>query len=91
MNVSFRILNIVGNELVVYWIILSTDLGEQGGLGLIINFASSMLICELDDIIFETARIHNLKERFDDMAGPEIGPSAEDGGGEKITKSFKIN
>jgi hypothetical protein len=70
MNVSFRILNIVGNELVVYWIILSTDLGEQGGLGLIINFASSMLICELDDIIFETARIHNLKERFDDLAGP---------------------
>jgi hypothetical protein len=77
MNVSFRILNIVGNELVVYWIILSTDLGEQGGLGLTINFASSMLICELDDIIFETGRIHNLKERFDDLAGSETenGPS----------------
>lgn len=91
MNVSFRILNIVGNELVVYWIILSTDLGEQGGLGLIINFASSMLICELDDIIFETARIHNLKERFDEMADPKNGTSIEDGGGEVITKSFKIN
>ena len=68
MNFSFRLANVVGNELVVYWIILTTDLGEQGGLGLIINFASAMLICELDDMIFETARIHNLKERFDDLA-----------------------
>jgi hypothetical protein len=67
MNVYFRIINIVGNELVVYWIIESTDLGSVGGLGLIINFASAMLICELDDIIFHSARIHNLKERFDEL------------------------
>ena len=44
-NVTFRILNTVMNELVVFWIIVSSDLGDIGGLGLIINFSSAMLIC----------------------------------------------
>ena len=47
---------------------MSTDLGEEGGLGLIINFASTMIICELDDMIFNSASIHSLKERFDELA-----------------------
>ena len=68
INVSFRILFIIGNELLVFWIIVSTDLAEEGGLGLIINFASTMIICELDDMIFNSASIQSLKERFDDMA-----------------------
>ena len=67
INFSFRIVNIFLNEAVVFWIIVSTDLGDQGGLGLIINFSSAMLICELDDILFNTARVHNLKERFNDV------------------------
>lgn len=74
VNVSFRIVNVILNELVIYWIIVSTDLGDQGGLGLIINFASAMLICELDDMIFDTARIHNLKERYDDIESEIIIP-----------------
>ena len=44
INVSFRILLIVGNELLVFWIIVSTDLGEECGLGLIINFASTIIL-----------------------------------------------
>ena len=71
INVSFRILLIVGNELLVFWIIVSTDLGEEGGLGLIINFASTMIICELDDMIFYSSNIRSLKERFDENAGKE--------------------
>ena len=51
INVHFRMVNIVANELVVYWIICSTDMGNVGGLGLIINFASAIIICQLDDII----------------------------------------
>jgi hypothetical protein len=78
MNFSFRIVNIVLNEFVVFWIIVSTDLGDQGGLGLIINFSSAMLICELDDILFDTGRVHNLKERFNDIES-EKGVSAECG------------
>lgn len=67
MNFSFRIVNVVLNECVIFWIILSTDLGDQGGLGLIINFSSALLICELDDILFDSARVHNFKENFNEV------------------------
>jgi hypothetical protein len=67
MNFNFRLVNVVLNESVIFWIILSTDLGDQGGLGLIINFSSAMLICELDDILFNSARVHNLKENFNEI------------------------
>lgn len=50
INVWFRSVNVMANEFVVYWIICSTNIGEQGGLGLIINFASAIIICELDDL-----------------------------------------
>jgi hypothetical protein len=68
MNFSFRMLNVIINECVVFWIIVSSDLGDIGGLGLIINFSSAMLICQLDDILFESARVHNLKENFEELA-----------------------
>ena len=67
LNVYFRIVNIVANELVIYWLIVSTDIGVNGGIGLIINFSSAILICELDDIVVHSARVHNLRERFDDI------------------------
>ena len=67
LNVYFRLVNIIANELVVYWIICSTNLGEEGGLGLIINFSSAIIICQLDNIVIESARVQNLRERFDDM------------------------
>ena len=78
INVGFRIINIIGNELVVYWIILSSDLGDLGGLGLIINFASAMVICELDDIIFHSARIHSLKESFNNIESSKKVEDKED-------------
>jgi hypothetical protein len=67
MNFSFRIINVIINECVVFWIIVSSDLGDLGGLGLIINFSSAMLICQLDDILFDSARVHNLKENFNEI------------------------
>jgi hypothetical protein len=79
INVGFRIINIIGNELVVYWIILSSDLGDLGGLGLIINFASAMVICELDDIIFDSARIHSLKENFNNLESKKFEDNEEAG------------
>jgi len=79
INVGFRIINIIGNELVVYWIILSSDLGDLGGLGLIINFASAMVICELDDIIFDSARIHSLKENFNNLESKKFDDNEETG------------
>ena len=64
INVYIRLVNTIFNECVIFWIIVSTDLGDQGGLGLIINFSSAMLICELDDILFTSSRVQNLKENF---------------------------
>jgi len=64
INVFIRLVNTIFNECVIFWIIVSTDLGDQGGLGLIINFSSAMLICELDDILFTSSRVQNLKENF---------------------------
>ena len=51
---------------------MSTDLGTEGGLGLIINFASTMIMCELDDIIFNSSSIHSLKEKFDEIANAPV-------------------
>jgi hypothetical protein len=79
----------MANELVVYWIICSTDLGQEGGLGLIINFASSLLICELDDILVSTARVHNLKERFDNIEETDLVDEHEEAQREKDEVSDK--
>jgi hypothetical protein len=73
----------------VYWIICSTDLGQEGGLGLIINFASSLLICELDDILVSTARVHNLKERFDNIEETDLVDEYEEAQREKERVSDK--
>jgi hypothetical protein len=51
LRLSFRIGLIVFNEFAVILIILSTDLGSEGGLGLAKNFTSIVIICELDDIV----------------------------------------
>ena len=67
LNVSVRFVTVVFNECVIFWITVSTDLGDGGGLGLIINFASAKLICELDDILFESSRVQNLKENFTEL------------------------
>lgn len=73
INVYLRIVNIIANEFVVYWIICSTNIGEQGGLGLIINFASAIIICELDDLYVNSARVHDLRERFDEYDEEKSG------------------
>lgn len=57
LNFSFRIVNVFMNELVVFWIIVSSDLGDIGGLGLIINFSSAMLICQLFCLILPECTI----------------------------------
>jgi hypothetical protein len=69
--------NIIANEFVVYWIICSTNIGEEGGLGLIINFASAIIICELDDLYVQSARVHDLMERFEEDENDIIVDDAE--------------
>jgi hypothetical protein len=57
LNVYFRFFVIVINEFVIFRIILSTNLGEQGGLGLIINFSSAMLVSQFDDFLYDTPEV----------------------------------
>ena len=74
-TVFFRILLIVNNEILIFWIIVTVDLDEEGGYGLIKDFASTMIICRMDEMIFHSAGIHSLKERFDEIGRDDLDNS----------------
>jgi hypothetical protein len=40
----FRLITFVINELIIYKLILSYNLGDEGGSGLIVNFAAAMIV-----------------------------------------------
>ena len=46
-----RAVLIAVNEFVIFQIVVCTNIGEDRGIGLIVNFAAALIICELDDII----------------------------------------
>jgi hypothetical protein len=50
---------IILNEFAIYRIVICTNLGEDRGIGLIVNFGAALIICELDDIIMVTGRIQH--------------------------------
>jgi hypothetical protein len=52
-----RIFVIILNEFVIFKIVLATNIGEDGSIGLIVNFGAALIICELDDIVMATGRI----------------------------------
>ena len=49
----------------IYRIAICSNLGEDRGLGLIVNFGAALIICELDDIIMLTGRIQYWRELYD--------------------------
>lgn len=53
------------NEFVIFKIVICTNIGEDRGIGLIVNFAAALIICELDDIIMATGRVQYYREYFD--------------------------
>lgn len=55
------------NELVLFAVTFTTNIGEDRILGLVVNFSSALIICELDDIVMNTARIQYQKEQFDSI------------------------
>jgi hypothetical protein len=67
VNVYVRLFVVLINECVVFWIIVSTDIGNNGGLGLIVNFSSAMLICQLDDYLVDSARVQSLADSFENI------------------------
>jgi|LauGreDrversion4_2_1035121.scaffolds.fasta_scaffold255808_1 hypothetical protein len=43
-------------------VICCTNIGEEGCLGLVVNFSAAIIISELDDIIMATGNIQAIKE-----------------------------
>jgi hypothetical protein len=60
-----RALLITINEFVIFRIAFSANIGEDGSIGLIVNFGAALIICELDDIIMSSGRIQNYRDLFD--------------------------
>jgi hypothetical protein len=52
------------NEFVVFIIVITTNLGEEKGTGLIVNFSAALIVCELDDITMAAGRIQFWRDRF---------------------------
>ncbi len=52
-----RALFITLNEIVMFAITCCTNIGENGVIGLVVNFSAAVIICELDDIVMSTGRI----------------------------------
>ena len=55
------------NELVVFWIIATSNMGQDGGLGLIINFSAAIIVSTFDDILVMTGRVQKVKEYFNEL------------------------
>jgi hypothetical protein len=45
------------NEIVMLAVVLCVNIGEDRGIGLVVNFSAALIICELDDIIMSAGRI----------------------------------
>lgn len=60
-----RIVVILLNEFAIYRIAICSNIGEDRGIGLIVNFGAALIICELDDIIMLTGRIQYWREHYD--------------------------
>jgi hypothetical protein len=72
-----RIAVIILNEFAIYRIVICTNLGEDRGIGLIVNFGAALIICELDDIIMVTGRIQKWRTHFDNMPDESSLPDEE--------------
>jgi hypothetical protein len=52
-----RLAFILLNELVVFAIVVTINIGEDRAIGIIVDFSAAIILCELDDIIMKTGRI----------------------------------
>jgi hypothetical protein len=61
----FRASLVALNEYVIFKIAISSNIGEDRALGLIVNFGATLIVCELDDIIMSTGRIQYWRELYE--------------------------
>ncbi len=53
-------MSLVFTEAVIVLIISMTNLAEELGIGLILNFSAGMIVCEIDDIAMLTSTAQSL-------------------------------
>jgi hypothetical protein len=41
----------------MFAIVVCCNIGEERGIGVVVNFSAALIICELDDLIMATGRI----------------------------------
>jgi hypothetical protein len=65
--VYFRVACIMLNEIVMYAIVICANIGEDRGIGMIVNFSAAIIICELDDLLMSTGRIQRIKDYYENL------------------------
>ena len=55
---------IVTNEFIVLVVILTSNLGEIAGIGVIMNFSAALIVSQVDDFMMKTTVIGEIKEYF---------------------------
>jgi hypothetical protein len=48
---------VIVNEVLMFAIVFCCNIGEERGIGLVVNFSAALIISELDDLIMATGRI----------------------------------
>jgi hypothetical protein len=56
-HIYFRALLVIINEVLMFAIVVCCNIGEERGIGVVVNFSAALIICELDDLIMATGRI----------------------------------
>ena len=67
VHIYVRVFSVMMNEVVMFAIIACTNIGEDRGIGIIVNFSAALIICEIDDLLMVTARIHRYREYFENQ------------------------
>lgn len=56
-HIYVRSLFVILNEVLMFAIVVCCNIGEERGIGVVVNFSAALIICELDDLIMATGRI----------------------------------
>jgi len=60
-----RVLSVIMNEILMFSIVVCANIGEERGIGVIVNFSAALIICEIDDLIMSTGRIQRYREFYE--------------------------
>jgi hypothetical protein len=56
-HIYIRSAFVIVNEILMFAIVVCCNIGEERGIGVVVNFSAALIIVELDDLIMATGRI----------------------------------